>query len=123
MPLRRVAQAYVVATKTKVDISTLELPENLNDEFFKRSKPEKKKKDSDIFSDTKKVITVEPLISKNFSLLRIQSRDLSVLSSPVVYDDPKGSTIEKFIYGCHLLCRNIPLVMSARKLRRRLTRC
>ena len=54
-PLRRVAQAYVIATKTKVDISTIKVPNNLSDEFFRRSKPEKKKGDSDIFSDSKKV--------------------------------------------------------------------
>lgn len=53
-PLRRVAQAYVVSTQTKVDISSVKLPDNLNDDFFKRSKPEKKK-DGDIFSDSKKV--------------------------------------------------------------------
>ena len=55
-PLRRIAQAYVVATQTKVDISDIKLPENLNDDFFRRAKPEKKKKkDGDIFSDSKKV--------------------------------------------------------------------
>lgn len=54
-PLRRVAQAYVIATQTKVDVSTVKLPDNLNDDYFRRSKPEKKKKDGDIFSDGKKV--------------------------------------------------------------------
>lgn len=53
-PLRRVAQAYVIATKTKVDIDAVNIPENLTDDYFRRSKPEKKKKDGDIFSDSKK---------------------------------------------------------------------
>ena len=54
-PLRRVAQAYVIATQTKVDISAVKLPDNLNDDFFKRTKADKKKKEGDIFSDGKKV--------------------------------------------------------------------
>lgn len=54
-PLRRVAQAYVIATHTKVDISTVKLPKNLNDDYFRRPKSEKRKKDGDIFSDGKKV--------------------------------------------------------------------
>ena len=44
----------MISTQTKVDISTVKLPDNLNDDFFKRSKPEKRK-DGDIFSDSKKV--------------------------------------------------------------------
>jgi large subunit ribosomal protein L6e len=54
-PLRRVAQAYVVATQTKVDISSVKLPDNLTDDYFRRTKSEKKKKDGGIFSDSKKV--------------------------------------------------------------------
>lgn len=54
-PLRRMAQAYVVATQTKVDIGSVKLPDNLNDDYFKRSKADKKKKDGDIFSESKKV--------------------------------------------------------------------
>ena len=53
-PLRRVAQAYVIATQTKVDISTVRVPDNLNDAYFKRTKPDKKST-GDIFSDSKKV--------------------------------------------------------------------
>ena len=56
-PLRRVAQAYVIATKTKVDISALNIPGDLNDAYFKRTKPEKKA-EGDIFSDGKKVCCV-----------------------------------------------------------------
>ena len=37
VPLRRVAQAYVIATQTKVDIAGVDLPENLNDDYFRRS--------------------------------------------------------------------------------------
>ena len=43
VPLRRVPQSYVIATKTKVDISGVNLPERLNDDYFKREKKEKKR--------------------------------------------------------------------------------
>merc|ERR1712002_375330 len=40
-PLRRINQIYVIATKTKVDISGVTLPETLNDDYFRRSKAKK----------------------------------------------------------------------------------
>mmetsp|Transcript_14509 Transcript_14509/g.17937 ORF Transcript_14509/g.17937 Transcript_14509/m.17937 type:complete len:226 (-) Transcript_14509:211-888(-) len=36
VPLRRVNQAYVIGTSTKVDISGVTVPENVNDEYFAR---------------------------------------------------------------------------------------
>merc|ERR1712038_758350 len=42
VPLRRVAQSYVIATQTKVDISGLTVGDNLNDEYFKRAAAPKK---------------------------------------------------------------------------------
>lgn len=54
-PLRRVGPTYVIATKTRLDISGVKLPETLNDAYFKRAQSEKrtKKEAGDIFAKTK----------------------------------------------------------------------
>jgi len=41
VPIRRVNPAYVIATSTKVDIGKVKLPENMNDDYFRR--PAKKR--------------------------------------------------------------------------------
>merc|ERR1719500_1045227 len=48
-PLRRVNQRYLVATSTKLEISKVSVPENINDKYFARVKAEKSKKEGDIF--------------------------------------------------------------------------
>ena len=55
VPLRRVNQAYVIATKTKLDISTVDVPKKLNDDYFRRSKPKAKKGGGSIFAESKQV--------------------------------------------------------------------
>merc|ERR1712055_52689 len=56
VPLRRVNQNYLMATKTKIDISKVKIPEHVTDEYFKRakSKPKNKKDDGEIFTSKKK---------------------------------------------------------------------
>merc|ERR1712070_716085 len=49
VPLRRVNQAYVVATSTSVDISKVKVDAKFNDDYFKRPKQEKAKKGEDEF--------------------------------------------------------------------------
>merc|ERR1712226_315426 len=41
-PLRRVNQRYLLATKTKVDVSGVKVPEHINDAYFKRAAAAKK---------------------------------------------------------------------------------
>mmetsp|Transcript_39470 Transcript_39470/g.72813 ORF Transcript_39470/g.72813 Transcript_39470/m.72813 type:complete len:227 (-) Transcript_39470:274-954(-) len=41
VPLRRLNQAYVIATKTTVDVSGVSIPETVNDKFFKASEAAK----------------------------------------------------------------------------------
>merc|ERR1711951_265142 len=51
-PLRRVNQRYLLATKTKVDVSGVAIPEHVNDAYFKRAAAAGKK-DGDIFEAKK----------------------------------------------------------------------
>jgi len=55
-PLRRINQIYVIATKTKLDMSKVNVPEHLDDKYFKRAKKAKKATkagETDIFSSKK----------------------------------------------------------------------
>jgi len=51
VPLRRVAQRYVIATSTKVDVSSVKVPAEVTDKLW--SRPKQTKKDSDKKSEEK----------------------------------------------------------------------
>ncbi len=54
VPLRRVNQIYVIATSTKLDLSSAKF-DNLDDKFFKRVRSAKKNAEKDIFDSNKEV--------------------------------------------------------------------
>jgi large subunit ribosomal protein L6e len=57
VPIRRINQVFVIATKTKIDVSGVKLPAHIKDTYFKRQKPKKTKKrkaEGDIFETKKK---------------------------------------------------------------------
>merc|ERR1712199_123154 len=58
VPLRRVPQSYVIGTQTKVDISGVCVPAEINDDFFKKPKSPKKK-DGDLFFEKDKESTID----------------------------------------------------------------
>merc|ERR1711871_250793 len=53
VPLRRVPQSYVISTQTKIDISGVTIPAEVNDEMFKKPKVAKKKNDETFFEKEK----------------------------------------------------------------------
>ncbi|KAK9764799.1 60S ribosomal protein L6 [Basidiobolus ranarum] len=53
VPLRRVNQAYVLATSTKIDLSNVQIDEKFNDEYFKEKKSVKATKTEEEFFDEK----------------------------------------------------------------------
>lgn len=55
-PLRRIHQRYVIGTQTKIDLSGAKLPENINDQYFRRERKKRaKKEEGDIFQTKKEV--------------------------------------------------------------------
>ena len=55
-PLRRINQKFVIATSTKLDVSKVTVPENVDDAFFARTKaPKQKSTDAEIFDVKKEV--------------------------------------------------------------------
>ena len=61
VPLRRVSQAYVIATQTKVDVGGLVIPDRLTDDYFRRARSEKKQGEGSLFTDSKQVLPLRGL--------------------------------------------------------------
>merc|ERR1711908_133057 len=58
VPLRRVPQSYVIATKTVVDISGVSIPAEVSDSLFVKPKSTKKKSD-ELFFEKEKETTID----------------------------------------------------------------
>lgn len=58
-PLRRISQRYVLGTSTRLSLTGKELPEHIDDKYFKRDKKSKKTHgEGDIFATKKETYTV-----------------------------------------------------------------
>jgi len=90
-PLRRINQIYVIATKTKLDMSKVNIPETLNDKYFKRARKSKKTSksaDADIFASKKEGYVLSDQRKKDQ-----EDVDKQILS--VIKSNPE----KKYLYG------------------------
>ena len=59
VPVRRIHQHFVIATSTKLDVSKVEVPANIDDAYFRRAHQRRAKKaEGDIFAKKKKVMPI-----------------------------------------------------------------
>lgn len=69
VPLRRVHQQYVIGTSTRVDISNVNVPNSLNDAYFRRDKKAllklRKQQEGDIFATVKPDYTLSDIRKKD----------------------------------------------------------
>jgi large subunit ribosomal protein L6e len=62
-PVTRMNQRYVMATKTKLDIKDVKIPERVNDVYFKKTRtPKSKPAEGEIF-EAKKEVCQAPLFN------------------------------------------------------------
>jgi len=89
-PLRRINQIYVIATKTQLDISKVNVPEHLNDEYFRRKQLKKPKHtEGDIFS-TKK---------EEYSVTDERKKDQIDVDSQVLEAIRQNKEEKKYLFG------------------------
>jgi len=79
VPVRRVQQGHVIATKTKLDFSYIEIPEQLQDKYFKRvvEKKKVKKGEKTVFAPKKK--TYKPDADRKSLQKDVDAQVLSVI--------------------------------------------
>ena len=89
-PLRRIAQAFVIATKTKIDISGVKVPDHIDDAYFRKKNPKKgpKKGDANLFAQGHEEYTVSDQ----------RKEDQKVVDGPIL-DAIRKNPERKFLFG------------------------
>ncbi|CAI2736437.1 unnamed protein product [Schistosoma spindalis] len=82
VPLRRVNQCYVIATSTRINISELEIPKHIDDEYFRRADLKEHKTEAEkLFSTETKKYTVSDTRKEDQKVVDNQIR-ASIKSHP-----------------------------------------
>uniref|UniRef100_A0A1D1Y9V4 60S ribosomal protein L6 n=1 Tax=Anthurium amnicola TaxID=1678845 RepID=A0A1D1Y9V4_9ARAE len=90
-PLRRVHQNFLIATSTKIDISTVEVPEKINDDYFKRKREKRaKKEEGEIFA--KKAEKYAPSEERKADQKALDTKILAVLKK-----HPEGKLLKIYL--------------------------
>lgn len=86
VPLRRVHPKLVLATKTRLRLGKIEIPQRVNDAYFRREKVLKKKRgdDTDIFKQEKKIYEVSTERKEDQAIV-----DKAIFSAIAARDDKK----------------------------------
>jgi len=80
-PLRRINQIYVIATSTKVDLSKVNLPENLDDKFFSRVKAKRASKTNEAEIFEKKEEKYKVTEDRKTAQLNVDKQVLTAIKS------------------------------------------
>jgi len=100
VPARRVNQAYVIATSTKLDISKVKVDEKFNDEYFRRPKKEvKKKTEAEFFASESKE-------KKKKSIAPGRVEDQKALDKPILEIVKKTPYLEQYLGARFSLSKN-----------------
>ncbi|XP_053660399.1 60S ribosomal protein L6 [Anopheles marshallii] len=100
-PMRRIEQNYVIATKTRVNLEKLKLPEHINDRYFRRILPKKDTRvERDIFS------------RKEFKYVPTEQRkaDQKVVDAVVkaaIKEHPEGKLVMRYLKSMFSLRSNM----------------
>lgn len=91
VPIKRVNAAYVIATTTSVDLSSVKIPANLNDAYFAREKANIGEKDDNFFSSDKPAPPVETSEQRKKDQKAIDTGLLKVIEkTPMLKADRKS---------------------------------
>jgi len=102
VPIRRVNQAFCIATATQVDISKVAVPDKINDAYFgKQAKAERKKKgektEEEFFGDKKKAPKKE--VNKD------RLADQKAVDGAVLESVKKVANLSNYLSSCFTLTR------------------